>query len=132
MSRSDWETTATSLGYLGEKEMLEDLYLTRKFSLAIIARKLGTSSAVVASHINKAGITLRKRGGANYVKVIPTPELEERVRVEGVQQVADALGVDYSTLYKVFYRSKNKTRRGEKKEAESLTPHPPPESPESA
>lgn len=135
-ARNEWDTTAQQLGYDSEKLMLEDYYITRRLSLAVIARKLGTCPAVISAHLTKQGIATRKRGGANNQKVVFSEELAERVRKEGVQAVADDLKIGYSALYKVIYRARGKSRRQEKADSlaasnpeqpEQLLPPPAPE-----
>lgn len=60
-----WDELAKSIGYADEKEMLEDFYIEDAMSVSEIGKRLGAGTATIARRLAMAGITKRKRGGAN-------------------------------------------------------------------
>jgi hypothetical protein len=65
MPEESWLPIAQALGYTGEKEMLENLYLTQQMSINEIAFVLGYAGWTVRRRLLEYNIRLRSRGGPN-------------------------------------------------------------------
>lgn len=95
----DWSDLVKTLGYKNEKSMFVDLY--KKNNLKDLSRQLAVSPHAVKRALLSNGVVLRKRGGPRW-KVPPelmTPELMNRIHLEGLRVVAASLGISKYTLY---------------------------------
>ena len=104
MEMIEWGPLVKSLGYDSEMKMWEDLYTTRKLSVAQISRKLDISRNIVRNALGRSNIELRGRGGPNNARVVLTKELLDEIRLDGIAVVAKRLKLDYTTLYKRLYK----------------------------
>lgn len=96
--------------------MWQDLYVTRKLSLVILAQKLDVSRNTVRSSLERLNIPIRTRGGANNQRLGElTGELIAEIEQHGVAATAKRLGLSYTTLYKRLY--KRDATQAEKAEA---------------
>jgi hypothetical protein len=100
----DWNITARGLGYPDEAGMWEDLYVRKRCSIAKLSRDLDVSRNTIRLSIEKAGLSLRRRGGPNNRPPDLTDELVEEIKKEGIAAVAKRLHMPYATLYKRFRR----------------------------
>lgn len=100
---NDWDSLARYAGYLSERDMLEDLYITQKLSMKQIGVRVGCSSHAVMHHLEKFGIDRRSRGGNNNTasQTRKLFRLDQRVVLFGdLHAVAKAAGVSVSLLWK--------------------------------
>ena len=67
-AQKEWQKIAESFGFNNEKEMLESLYLDRKYSLSQIGKSLGVTMMTIKYRMEKLSIERRSRGGPNNVK----------------------------------------------------------------
>ena len=88
------EQCALQLEQSSVQEMLYELYVVRDLSLHEIATQLSVSPWSVRRYLLAAGITLRRPGGRNNIKVELTQELLDEVSRDGITAVAMRLGVD--------------------------------------
>lgn len=102
---TDWEVFAKTLGFPGEKEMWAKLYTDQAMSIAEISRRLAVGSATIHQRLTKHQIPIRQRGGRNNLIINMSPELQEKVRQQGVTAVATEMGLSYNTLHKALKRA---------------------------
>jgi len=95
----DWPSIATKLGFPDEVEMWTSYYLRRKLSILDLSQKFAVSPAAVRGRLVKLGVPMRPRGGANFHSKIVVPDLEAQCAEHGVPKVADAIGLNKTTVY---------------------------------
>jgi transcriptional regulator of acetoin/glycerol metabolism len=96
----DWVPVVQRLGYASEDAMWKDLYDAQRLSIAALAQRLGVSRNTIRHTLERRGVTLRGRGGANNNALDLTDAVIEEVRQHGVMAVAKRLEINYTTLYK--------------------------------
>jgi len=103
-----WEETAVQLGYASPEAMWEDFYCKKRIPISKLATQLDVSRNAIREALERYGVKIRGRGGANNTKIEVTDELIERIRkADGsIAVIAKELGVSYTTLYKRLYRVK--------------------------
>lgn len=99
----EWDVKAREMGYAGQKELLEDLYLNDQLPIHKIAEKVGTSIGTITNQMRQLGIDRRPRGGYR-------PTAKQRWKVFRAdqrllysmsdQKVARLLGVSDNLVYK--------------------------------
>lgn len=116
----DWTGLAQELNYAGEKEMWEDLYLTRKMSVSVLAAKFGVGQNTLTQRL-KLHVQMRKRGGPQYIRIRAedVAGLISRVESEGIKAVAASFDppLHPTTLYKRLFYSKGQRRRSPQQSA---------------
>lgn len=93
------ETVAKLAGFPDYKSLLQQRYQVECVSLQDLAENLHISQPRLKKHLEKYGIPLRKRGGANNVKIVLTAELIQEIARDGIPAVSMRLGVESSVLY---------------------------------
>lgn len=91
---ASWLSTAQSLGFTSEAEMLQHLYEEAGFSLKEIEHVIGFSYISIRRRLIMSGVELRQRGGPNRkgvrrllavsdseLKFTPPPQLAQRYNV---------------------------------------------------
>jgi transcriptional regulator of acetoin/glycerol metabolism len=96
----DWQPTAARLGYSSEESMWQELYDGQKLSIAQLSARLGVSRNTVRLALERRGVHIRKRGGANNKSLTLSPEILDDIRQHGILTVAKKLKLNYTTLYK--------------------------------
>lgn len=102
----DLEPVFTKMGYKSESDFWIDLYVTQGLSISQLIIRLGISRNTIRARLEKHGIPIRSRGGANNQKLEITDELINEIRDEGITPVAKRLGLSYTTIYKRLYRAR--------------------------
>jgi hypothetical protein len=90
---ADLEALATSLGYETWQALLHELYVVQGMGIAELSARTGVPDLRIQRHVRKLGY-VRKRGGSNNEKVVITPELIAECMRDGVNTVAQRLGID--------------------------------------
>ena len=67
-AQREWQKIAENSGFDNEREMLESLYIDRKYSLSQIGKNLGFTIMTIKYRMEKLGIERRSRGGPNNVR----------------------------------------------------------------
>jgi len=67
-AQKEWQKIAENSGFKNEREMLESLYLDRKYSLSQIGKKLGFTMMNIKYRLEKLNIERRSRGGPNNIR----------------------------------------------------------------
>jgi DNA-binding transcriptional ArsR family regulator len=93
------ENVAKHAGFSDYKSLLEQWYKIDGVSLEELAERLHISQLRVRKHLARYGIPLRKRGGANNVKVVLTNALLKEIAKDGIPAVSTRLGVSEGRLY---------------------------------
>jgi len=99
----DWDGLAHQLGFLCERDMLEDFYLTRQLSIGQIAERLMCGTATISRRLDMLQISKRKRGGPNNAgkQNYKLFHLDQRIVLRlPLNQVAAVTGISRSMWYK--------------------------------
>jgi len=67
-SQREWQKLSEDFGFSSEKEMLENFYFDRKYSLSQIGKSLGFTMMTIKYRMEKLGLERRSRGGPNNVR----------------------------------------------------------------
>lgn len=94
----DFQAKATTLNFLGEKEMFEGLYKT--MSLQQLATSLGISLHLCRKKLVEHGVIVRQRGGPNGLKLVMTQAIVDDMKTRSANSIALELGVSKYTLFK--------------------------------
>jgi hypothetical protein len=124
--QNEWEAEAKNRGYLGEKEMWEDLYTKKGNSLNQLVKMFDRSINNIRSRIDSFQIPKRSRGGANNTKYELSPELINDIVTMGVRQAALKHGIKPQTLYQRVYYKSGLTIKGLRESMSKVPEHSPP------
>lgn len=113
----DWEPTAKKLGFIGEKEMWEQLY--NKYSLTDLAVRFSCGVNTIRNRIAKFGIEIKARGGPNNLKIDLDKELLDDIIQLGVKKAANKRGIKPQVLYQRIYYKYGLTVKGLREAAEA-------------
>lgn len=89
---------AREKGFESTEKMLYEMYEVQHLPLKKIGEILVIPMWSLRKRFDELGITVRSKGGRNYIKTIITPELIEEVCRDGVGATADKLGIDQISL----------------------------------
>lgn len=101
----NWDEIATTLKFVGPKEMFVKMYITDKKSLPEIAAKLGCSVNALRQQLDRHGVPTRRPGGETVKRsgVLANVTKEEYDKV-GARELARRHDLDVTTVYKYFRR----------------------------
>lgn len=109
-----WGEIARGRGYASVGIMLKAMY--PKFSLHGLATRFGCSVDAVRRQLEKEGIQLRARGGAQVAPKLDTITVEE-YRLKGAKALAQEHGVDVTSIYKHMKKKKVESNLAVKQKA---------------
>lgn len=102
-----WSEEAETLGFLSERQMMESLYLVKRFSIRRISHLLGPAPTQIREKLLELGIEMRGRGGANNEGNLKLAELTDAQLLERPSAaLAHTHGVSPSTVIKERRRRK--------------------------
>jgi hypothetical protein len=102
-NKEDWEDLAKTLGYKSERELLEDLYVTRGESIFQISNSLGVGPTTISHRLDLYEIPKRQRGGDNNPgrQTGKLFRLDQRCALRiNLDTLSQITGISRSLLYK--------------------------------
>lgn len=99
----NWDDLAHKIGYSDKREMLTDMYITKRLSLSQIGERLQCGTYTVNRHLELLNITRRKRGGFQfgYAQSSKLFHLDQRVvHYKRLTTLSELVGISESLIYK--------------------------------
>ncbi len=122
MTGTNWDGIARELQFTDATAMFTKFYIEMKMPIEELARRFNVSQGMIRGQLAKAGVEVRKRGGANYSKIVMSKQLADECNAKGTKLVAEELGVSYTALHKALKRFETPTAQTEEVAASPLPP----------